>query len=163
MSDILSTLKQIEVLNGISESELEKLASIAELVAYRAGELLFRENSPAEAVYLIVEGNASLEICAPSVGCQRILTVGKGELLGWSPVLENARFTATSRALTAVQAVKISGADLLKLCEADPRLGYHFMQRVALALSKRLTATRLQLLNVFGNEIPVLPLPSGMT
>lgn len=152
MSQVLETLKQIDFLDGFDEVELQLIASIASEVSYQAGEILFRENSPAESIYLIIEGSASLEICAPGVGCRRILTVGRGELLGWSPALENTRFTATSKAITDVMAVKISGHELLEICNDNPSLGFHFMQRVALALSKRLNATRLQLLNVFGSE-----------
>jgi hypothetical protein len=40
----------------------------------------------------------------------------------------------------------------ISLCESDPRLGYELMRRTALALSKRLSAARLQLLDVFGAE-----------
>lgn len=163
MSDILETLRQVDVLKGFSEEELAQIASIAEEVDFEAGAVLFRENSPADAVYLIIDGNASLEICAPSVGCRRILAVGKGELLGWSPVLENARFTATSRALTFVRTVRIPGQKLMDLCDGNLQLGYHFMQRVAVALSKRLSATRLQLLNVFGTEAPLVPTDSNTT
>jgi len=154
MSDLLETLRHIDLLKGVSEEELRQIASIAEEADFAEGTLIFRENSPAGHLYLIVEGNVSLEICAPSVGCRRILTVGKGELLGWSPVLENARFTATARAMTDVRTIRIQGQHLLALCESDHSLGYHFMQRAALALAKRLSATRLQLLNVFGNEMP---------
>lgn len=152
MSELRETLQSIAVLQGLSESELQQIASIAELLDFAEGSVLFRENSPADAVYLVLTGTTALEICAPSVGCRKILTVGKGELLGWSPVLQNARFTATARAISAVSAVRIPGAQLVDLCENDPRLGYHFMQRVAVALSQRLNATRLQLLNVFTDE-----------
>jgi CRP-like cAMP-binding protein len=157
MSDLIETLRNIDLLTGFSEEELHQIASIAEEVDFAEGTLIFRENSPAEYLYLIVDGSVSLEICAPSVGCRRIFTVGRGELLGWSPVLENARFTATARAMSDVRTIRMQGQQLLALCESDHSLAYHFMQRAALALSKRLSATRLQLLNVFGNEMPNVP------
>jgi len=157
MSEKLQTLQNIDMLKGTSEQEFQQIASIAEEVDFAKDALIFREHSPAEHLYLIVEGTVSLEICAPSVGCRRILTVGKGELLGWSPVLENARFTATARAMTDTRTIRIEGQQLVKLCESDHSFGYHFMQRAALALAKRLSASRLQLLNVFGNDMPQVP------
>ena len=33
----------------------------------------------------------------PVVGCQQILTLGPGELLGWSSMLEQLRYTARAR------------------------------------------------------------------
>ena len=88
MDELLETLRSIELLKGISAEELLQIASISEQIAFLEDAIIFRENTPAENLYLVLEGNISLEICAPSVGCRRILTVGKGELLGWSPVLE---------------------------------------------------------------------------
>jgi len=36
-------------------------------------------------------------------------------------------------------------------CDTDPALGYEFMQRFAAVMVERLQATRLQLLDVYGN------------
>lgn len=154
MNNLPEKLRSIDLLQGLSDEEFEKITSIAEEVDFAEESVIFRENSPAEFVYLVVDGQATLEICAPAIGCKKILTVGRGELLGWSPVLENAKFTATARALSPMKTVRLRGRDLLDLCEAHPTLGYHFMQRAALVLSKRLSATRLQLLNVFGEQMP---------
>lgn len=162
MNNLPEKLRSIDLLQGLSDEEFETITSIADEVDFAEEAVIFRENSPAEFVYLVVEGQASLEICAPAVGCKKILTVGRGELLGWSPVLENAKFTATARALSAMRTIRLRGRDLLDLCESHPVLGYHFMQRAALVLSKRLSATRLQLLNVFGDQMPGPDLtPSG--
>ena len=43
---------------------------------------------------------------------------------------------------------------IVTMCEHDPRFGYVFMRRAALALAKRLSATRMQLLDVFGGQMP---------
>jgi len=161
MSGVLSALRGIYALDGMQQPHLQQLAGIAEEVNFPAGTLIFHEGDPATHVYLIVAGSISLEICAPGVGCRRILTVGDGELLGWSPVLEQARLTATARTQAATRAVKINGPRLLALCEQDPRFGYEFMRRAALALAKRLSATRLQLLNVYGSEMPRTPEGEG--
>ncbi len=46
-------------------------------------------------------------------------------------------------------AVAISGLELRQLCNTDFEVGYHVMGQVASALSQRLLATRLQLLDLF--------------
>jgi len=153
MSDILDTLRSLAALEGFSDEHLSILAGLALPARYQPGELIFREGQLAEDIYFLVRGQVSLEICTPGVGCRRILTLGDGELLGWSPVLEHARFTATGRALTETTVLRLRGTKLLELCERDPRFGYEFMRRAALALAKRLTATRLQLVNVYGQEM----------
>ena len=44
-----------------------------------------------------------------------------------------------------------------QLCDHDPQFGYELMRRTALALAKRLSATRMQLVNVYGDQLPVTP------
>lgn len=154
MSDVVPLLRGIGALAGMCDEHLQLLAKAAAEVHFAPDTVIFREGDPAVEVFLIVAGEVALEICAPSVGCRRILTVADGELLGWSPVLEQATLTATARTQVATHAVKISGPHLLQLCDQDPRFGYELMRRAAIALAKRLSATRLQLLNVYGSEMP---------
>ncbi|NIL97322.1 MAG: cyclic nucleotide-binding domain-containing protein [Planctomycetales bacterium] len=154
---LVDLLQNLGFLEGIAGPDLEQLASYAERVEFAEGQQIFREGEPAQHVYLIISGRVALEVCAPAVGCRRILTVGPGELLGWSPVLQQPRLTATARTLAATQSLRIPASRILKLCEDNPSFGYAFMQRVALALAKRLRAARLQLLDVYGVESPAAP------
>ena len=75
-----------------------------------------------------------------------------GELLGWSPLLGIEHLTATARTLVPTSALQITGAEIRSLCEDHPRFGFEFMRCAALALGKRLNATRMQLLNLYDVE-----------
>jgi len=154
VSEMQEVLRRLRILEGLDEEHLSQLADVAEQVQFEEGEVIFREGDPATDVYLIVDGSVSLEVCAASIGCRRILTVTAGELLGWSPVLEQTRLSATARALEPTRAVRLNGKQVLAQCEHNPRFGFEFMRRAALALANRLNATRLQLLNVYGNAMP---------
>ncbi len=147
-------LTGIRFLQGLPGDLISELAGIGEVVTFPAGSVIFQQGEEAATLYLLIDGNVSLEICAPGVGCKRVLTVASGELLGWSPVLEHGRMTATARTLTEVRAVAFSGNQVLAMCEKEPRFGHQFMKCAALALAKRLSATRLQLLDVFGTQMP---------
>ena len=149
---LVDVLRGVEFFEGIDEAYLEQFASIAEIVEYDAGQQIFRSGEPAEDVYLVTSGSVSLEICASGVGCRRILTIDEGEMLGWSPVLQQPRLTATARTLAPTRTVRIPASQLLTICEHNTRFGYEFMRRVALALARRLKAARLQLLDVYGAE-----------
>jgi hypothetical protein len=52
--------------------------------------------------------------------------------------------------------VEINVAQLLTMFNHDPQFGYELMHRTALVLAKRLSATRMQLLNVYGDQLPVV-------
>jgi CRP-like cAMP-binding protein len=151
-SSLVEALRATEFLRGISDEHLVLLAAVSQLAVFPAGQTIFREGDLAADALLITEGRVSLEVCGPGTGCRRILTVSQGELLGWSPLLQQARLTATARAMTPTTAIRIPAGPAITLCESDPRLGYELMRRTALVLSKRLSAARLQLLDVFGTE-----------
>ncbi len=57
--------------------------------------------------------------------------------------------TTTAIAQDAVQLIEMSGPDLAEACETDHEVGYQLMKRLAAALSLRLLATRMQLLDLF--------------
>lgn len=150
---LLPVLRSLNLLHELPDELLSRLATIAQIADYPAGAVIFRQGDPARTVYMVHDGLVSLEICAAGVGCRRILTVGPGELLGWSPILHQEQLTATARALTPTSVVAADGRQLLDLCEQDSRFGYEFMKRAAMALAQRLNATRLQLLNLYGEQM----------
>lgn len=57
--------------------------------------------------------------------------------------------TATAITLSPTRVLAGSGQEIRSLCDADPVFGYEFMREMAAALSKRLVATRLQLLDLY--------------
>ncbi len=156
-NSLMDSLRAVRFLNEVPDRFLESLVPAAQMVALPAGALVFRHGDTAASTYLVVEGEVALEICAPAVGCKRILTIGPGELLGWAPVLRQPRMTATARVLADLLAIRLDSQKVLEICDSEPRFGYEFMKRTALALAKRLNATRLQLLDVYGSQLPAVP------
>jgi CRP/FNR family cyclic AMP-dependent transcriptional regulator len=154
---LIETLREIRFLHDIGPMHLEQIAKFAQCRDLKEGDVVFRQGDAAQYIYLLVYGNVSLEICAAGSGCQQILTLGPGELLGWSSMLEQLSYTARARALVATRLVEINVVQLLAMCDHDPQFGYELMRQVALALAKRLSATRMQLLNVYGDQLPITP------
>lgn len=154
ISELREAFRDTDFFADLSPEHLEKIASIAHAVHYPPGTVVFREGELATEMYLILSGQVSLELCAPGIGCRRVVTLGAGEMLGWSPVLQQDFFRATARTITPVHALALPGPQIVTLCEHDLRFGYEFMRRTALALAKRLTAAQMQLLNVFGADHP---------
>ncbi len=147
---LIYVLREMSFLQDVDDKHLERIAEIAQLVCYDENAVVFRDGDSAENVYLVATGGVSLEMCAPGIGCRRILTMGPGELVGWSAVLGQSRLTATARAMNSTGLVQIHAGLLHTLCDHDSSFGYEIMRRTALALAKRLSATRMQLLDLYG-------------
>jgi CRP/FNR family transcriptional regulator, cyclic AMP receptor protein len=154
MQDLAKTLRELEFFQGIAADHLDRLAAISRLVEFPAQHAIFHEDEPANDVYFITEGRVSLAICAPKVGCRQLMEVGKGELIGWSPLVGRMRLSDTAQTLTPAQAIAMDGERVLALCAENPRFGFEFMRRAAETLAERLNATRMQLFKMGGMLLP---------
>lgn len=157
---LLATLRRLEFLEGLSDEALRQLSSVGELVQVGQNDTLFCENDLAEDIFLIAQGRVSVVICTPKSGCRSVMEIGEGDLAGWAPLVQRNRLSATAWALTQVSAVRLPGARVLELCEADAKFGYELMRRVACVLADRLSGTRLQLLDISGVHLPEVALES---
>ena len=142
---LLATLKSIHFLRGVSQEHLEQIADVAQCCDYESHEVVFHQGDAAENIYLVVFGKLSIELGDAATDRKCIVTVGPGEMLGWSSLLDHPALAATARALEATRLVLVDRARLLAICEEDAEFGFQFMRRVALALAKRLNATWGQL------------------
>lgn len=128
---------------------VERLSQIAKLRLYPVGRVLFSESEHHHSIHVVCRGLVTLEMRIPNHGVQRILTVGSGEILAWSALLADGVMTTSAVVTEETQAIEFIAEDLKALCEQDYELGYHVMRQVAVSLSRRLLATRLQLLDLF--------------
>jgi CRP-like cAMP-binding protein len=158
--NLVNELRRIAFLHDVPTAHLEQLAAIARAVDIPARCTIFAEHEAAKDVYLIVSGEVSVVACEPAVGCRQLSTLGSGELVGWSPVLERSRLTATAQTLTPTRAIALDGEALRSLCKRNPELGYEFLRRVADVLADRLLATRVHLVKLSGSRLPEVVLES---
>jgi CRP-like cAMP-binding protein len=152
----LKTLEQIDFLEGIPAEYLRPLARVAEVVEAPAGEVLFRQGEKSPSIYLLLEGEVALEIWVAGRGSCRIQTAGPGRLLGWTPLLADGLMTAGAKTLTPCRVVAINAMQVLEACAHNPHFGMELMRRTALALSRRLNATRQQLVEAYEEAVPVM-------
>lgn len=148
-ADFCRLLSRTHFTEGFSERQVMTLASAAGLVAVESGETLFREGDWEDKVFVVLTGMVVLKMQVPRRGSIQLLNACPGDLIGWSGVISDGRMTATATAMEDSTLIAFSGRLLQDLCETDPELGCVLMTRIARVLSRRLLATRLQLLDLF--------------
>ena len=156
----VETLRKITFLSKTDDKYLEPLAQMSRELAFQTHDIIFSEHEPAKDAYLVESGEISLVVCTPQAGCRQLGTVGPGELLGWSGVLEQRRVSATAQTLKPTRVVAFDGHELAKFCRENPQFGLEFMLRTARVLTERLYATRIQLLDLAGIHLPEMSLES---
>jgi CRP-like cAMP-binding protein len=137
-------------LRGMSEDYLQLITGCAKNVKFEAGEVIFREGGDADRFYLIRHGRIALEVFTPERGSNPILSLGAGDVIGWSWLIPPYKWRFDARAIEQTRAIALDGKCLRGKCDDDPRLGYELLKRISAIIADRLHATRLQMLDVYG-------------
>jgi CRP/FNR family transcriptional regulator, cyclic AMP receptor protein len=138
-------MENIEFMQNLSPTYAGLIAMAVQIKECPPGTVLFRERQECLYIYFVLRGTVSLEIEASPQKTVEIQTLGPGELLGWSPVLGMGPMTATACTTDSCRIAALAVDRLLALCDGDPQFGMAFMRQIAVALAKRLKATRSRL------------------
>ncbi|MCJ7712105.1 MAG: Crp/Fnr family transcriptional regulator [Chloroflexi bacterium] len=137
---------------GLPPEAVARLAQIAEIRDVESGGEVTREGLVTEAVSILVSGRVALRTLVPERGMVTILTVEPGDIVGWSALVPPHRATSTGIAIEPVRLVDLPGERLRLLLRSDHALAASLYPRVLQVVSRRLTATRMQLLDLFARE-----------
>jgi CRP/FNR family cyclic AMP-dependent transcriptional regulator len=144
-------LAQHPFLEGMERHHLELLVGCASNVRFDAGKFLFREGEEANQFYFVRRGRVVLEIFSPQRGSIEIETLTEGDILGWSWLVPPYYWRFDARAVEMTRAIALDGKCLRNKCETDKALGYELLKRFVNIVDRRLQATRLQLLDLYGD------------
>jgi CRP-like cAMP-binding protein len=135
----------------MSHEQLREVAMITNEVEVSAGEVLFNNDEPADACYLLMQGSVDLHYVVidehePELRKEFIVgTINPGELLGISTVIEPYVYTASAITVNDSRLLKTDGKALRELAEKDQGLAIGLNRMVAKATLERLYATRVLL------------------
>lgn len=138
----------------LSKTQIGKIIDASQVIELGTGRFLFREGETNPSIYVMLDGQIDLVMQVRPRGSQRILSLGQGDLVAWSALLGNGVMTCSALCTRDAKLIAIDARVVRDRIEKDHELGYHFMHMVSMALAHRLTATRLQLLDLFAPAFP---------
>jgi CRP-like cAMP-binding protein len=157
----LEELKEIELLRNLDEPHLQEIAKIARPKECGQGTIVFRQGEDSPHIYFVLGGDVALQVEEFAGNPVVVSTIGRGGLLGWSPVLGRQAMTATARAVSDCRLAVLDVAQVLALCEQDPRFGMAFLRQIALVVSERLWGTRRNLARALSHRPLLGATPQG--
>jgi CRP-like cAMP-binding protein len=86
--------------------------------------------------------------------------VEPGDIVGWSALVPPHRATSECVAVDRVELLAFNGAELRAALRADHALAASIYPRILQVVSRRLAATRFQLLDLFATDRPAAERPS---
>jgi CRP/FNR family transcriptional regulator, cyclic AMP receptor protein len=154
-ADLSQILRRIPWFVELEQSQLDRLASIATLHQYEAGDYIFKEGDREDYLYVLLEGKAVLEVEVPTRGQIQFYTAEILDVLGWSSMTPIVRQrTASARAICPSTLIGFNNKLLQQLCDEDHELGYSIMRRLANVVANRLLTARLCLLDIIAHTVP---------
>lgn len=138
----LDTLRVLPLFKYLGYRDLVKVMNLTEPRTFKAGELIFEEETRGETFYVILDGR--VRITKKDI---HLADLGPGGHFGEMAMVDKAPRSATARALEAISALAIERSQFYELMRADPKLSVKLMWSFIQVLNTRLRMTNSELLN----------------
>jgi CRP-like cAMP-binding protein len=127
----VALLSRVPLLTHCSKSELARIATLADLVGFRTGEILMAEGKRGAEFFVIVDGSARV-----SRGGRKLAELNAGDWVGEIALLSDVPRTATVVASSPLQTLVLTRSGLSSLIRDVPSIG----TKVLSAVGERLAA-----------------------
>jgi CRP-like cAMP-binding protein len=130
-------LRRLALLNGLTQEQVAEVAEHLQLERFSAGQSVYRQGMPGDSLYLIEEGQVSVQSRDCQGAAQIWATLGSGDFFGETSMLTGEPHEADVIALTDITAWALTRADFEALVLRYPSLALN-LSRV---LGRRLRET----------------------
>lgn len=140
-------LRKIPIFAKIDPAKLKLLAFTSERLAFEEGQTLFSQGDQSDAAYVIIAGSADVLVDTNS-GQVSVAHLGRNALVGEIGILCDVPRTATVKALTELETLKIEKSNFFRLIEEFPQMAAEIVRELAARLAQTtsdLTDTRNEL------------------
>ena len=145
MSRGVDTPSMAVLAGALGPTDAEKLWPHLTEVTFAPGDRLFVEGSPANSLYLLVDGAFEVSMGAVALG-----PASQGQWLGEVGFIDGGNATATVRATSAGRALRFTHAELITLPESDPSAAAVLLRAVTRDLADRLRASTVGIVEQVG-------------
>jgi len=139
MSSLL--LNKIPFFADLSHDDTLTLMGCMQQVSYSRGEKIFREDDPADHLYLIIEG--SVKIFKEGLTYPTILaTISAGGFFGEFGLIDGLPRSASAGANTDCKLMRLSGKDFETVIRVSPSISRNVMRNLVRLLREKNTAKK---------------------
>jgi len=140
-------LRDSYLFHDLNEIHLDLVLMVCEEMNFMAGERVFKQDDPGDALFIIANGKVGILLEAEAPNGKPILAavLGPGQTFGEVVLVESGQRTATASCQTDVQLLRLPGVRLSKLCSDYPEIGFLIMRRMAAELTFKLRDANLNI------------------
>ena len=138
IQDEVSVLRRIPLFAHINAQKLKLLAFTSERIVFEPGHTLFLQGEEGDAAYVIIDGKADVLVDA-SQGPVSVAHMERNAIVGEVAILCDVPRTATIKAITRLDTLRITKAQFLQLLTEFPELSIEIMKILAMRLGATTT------------------------
>ena len=138
--DRIQFLKTVPFFNELSGWQLRRVSEIVFERTYEAGELIFEQDQPGAALFLIIQGQVAVEMYQDHEPTT-LAVLGKGAFFGEMALLDESPRSASARCVERTQTLALYRNDLSRLIHTDPQTACHIYRALARIVGDRLRTT----------------------
>ena len=125
IDDAAERLSKIAFFEGFTPAELARVGTLIEEISAEEGAVLTEQGKPGQECYVIVEGEASVEIAG-----EQKAVVGSGTMIGEMALIDNRPRSATIRASTPMKLLAFDTKHFKTMLEEMPSANKAVMSRL---------------------------------
>ncbi len=130
LKDEVDLLRRVPLFAQVEPAKLKLLAFTSSRMVFQPGQELFRQGDPGDAAYLIISGEADVVAETPA-GEVPVARLGQNAVVGEIAILCDVPRTATVRAASKLETLKIEKEHFLRLLREFPNIAVDVMRELA--------------------------------
>ncbi len=139
--DELEALGRVRIFEGITPEGLRRLLRRTRVERRAAGDVLFEEGDPGDALYVVLDGEVRISRQVPGMGEEALAILGPGESFGEMALVDASPRSADAIVHRRARLLVLAARDLEELLLTDRELGYEVLWNFVRVLSERLRQT----------------------
>jgi CRP-like cAMP-binding protein len=150
---MLTSLSGISLFEGFNSRQFEFLRPLFENYTCLPHTVIFEQGDRAAFLYLIIAGSAIIQY-KPYDGPPIVIAHLKaGDAFGWSAAIGSPTYSSAIVSSAPLEAIRIRGADLARLCREHPNTGSVILNRLANGVSGRWKDARIQVETILKDSV----------
>lgn len=142
---VLSMLKVVPILDGLSRDELKEFERIVHHRHYKTDEIVFWEGEPGVGVYIIQEGTVKIYKTLSDGSDKELAILKSGDFFGELALLDESPRSASAVALETSHILGLFRPEFFDILERKPKLGLKVTTKLAQMIGNRLRITNTEL------------------
>jgi CRP-like cAMP-binding protein len=130
-------IREIQFFNEIETDVVREIENSCTIEAFGKDSIIFNKGSRADFLYILDEGNISLLV--KDKGMTICNLTEPGEVFGWSAIVEQGIYTASSVCTSETRVLKISREKIEDIFNRYPKAAVTFYRRLGSLYSKRMS------------------------